>query len=132
MSGSSALGSVGGILLAVCVLASLPGCSKSDGPERHTLEGAVTVNGQPVRDGSIFFSPDSSQGNSGPGAVAMIRNGRYETPSGHGIVGGPHIVEIMGYDEDFDPSQDDEPPVSINKKLEVKLPEKGGTHDFDF
>lgn len=119
-------------MLALILTVSCGCSSKSDGPERFQLEGAVTVKGKPVRDGQIFFSPNNSRGNSGPGAVAFISDGRYSTPADHGVVGGPYIAEIVGYDQDFDPSSDAEPPVSINTKVEVDLPKKAGTHDFTF
>ncbi len=78
---------------------SLAGCGGgNDGPERFAVSGRITFEGQPVPMGFIKFTPDTSQGNSGPGAGAPIENGTYSTPSGKGLVGGPHIVEIAGWD----------------------------------
>jgi len=121
------------LLLTPMLLPVCGGCSsKTDGPERFQLDGAVTVKGRPVRDGTIFLSPNSDKGNSGPGSVAFIREGRYATPAGHGVVGGPYIAKIVGYDEEFDPSSDAEPPVSLSTKVEIDLPKKAGKHDFTF
>ncbi len=85
--------------LPVCLLVvfAAAGCGQ-DGPQRYEVSGTVTYNGQPLPYGDIHFDPDSKQGNHGPGAVAPIRGGSYATPSGKGIVGGPHVVRIYGSD----------------------------------
>jgi len=121
--------------LSLCLVIAgqfcLSGCGgQSDGPARYQIRGAVTAGGQPVKEGRIFFSPDTEKGNTGPGAVAFIRDGEYETQDGHGIVGGPHVVDILGWDELADPASDDEPPATVKQIFPVVLPETGGTHDF--
>lgn len=73
------------------------GCGQSD-PERFHLSGTVTHQGQPVAFGSIVFQPDQSQGNSGSYATASIKDGKFDTRSGKGIVGGPHLVMIEAFD----------------------------------
>ena len=117
-------------VLAIALLIS-PGCSrKTDGPKRVTLSGLISYNAKPVRGGRIVFSPDDKKGNSGPGAIAFIREGEYETPPGHGVVSGPHIVDILGYDEEVDESTDAEPKSTVKKLLEVDIPVDGGRYDF--
>lgn len=88
---------------AVLVLATalfVVGCSggTNDGPARYSLSGTVTFKGEPVPVGYIQFYPDSEKGNKGPGTGADIKDGRFSTPAGKGVVGGPHVVEITGYD----------------------------------
>jgi hypothetical protein len=83
-------------LAALCILATA-GCG-SDGPRRYEISGTVTYDGQPVPKGFITILPDDSKGNDGPGGGAPIENGVYCTPAGKGIVGGPHLVRIVGYD----------------------------------
>jgi hypothetical protein len=118
-------------LIAIAGLLVLSGCGgQSDGPQRYQIHGTVTAKGQPVKEGRIFFSPDTEKGNSGPGAMAFIRDGEYETQDGHGIVGGPHIVDILGWDETVDPESDAEPAVTVKQILPIDLPEEGGNHDF--
>jgi hypothetical protein len=118
--------------ISVLTLHAMGGCSRApDGPKRNTVRGQVTVEGKPVPDGRIVFSPDNKKGNSGPGAIAFIRAGEFETPPGHGVVSGPHIVDILGYDDQFDPSTDDEPNAVVQESLEVDIPEDGGTVDFE-
>lgn len=74
------------------------GCGGDSGPPRYQVSGAVTYQGQPVPKGFVTFSPDTSQGNSGPGGGAEIVDGRYVTAAGKGVIGGPHQVRIVGYD----------------------------------
>ena len=75
------------------------GCGQHDkGPRRYNLSGTVTYQGKPVPTGEISFLPDSSQGNTGPGAVAFIQDGRYETRRNKGVTPGPTVVIITGYD----------------------------------
>ena len=82
---------------AVSVVGS--GCGRGGGgPRRYTVSGTVTFRGQPVPVGRIDFEPDTEQGNSGPGGTAEIRQGRYTTARGRGVVGGPHVVRITGSD----------------------------------
>ena len=85
--------------VAFCVLLASLGCGGHGGAERFEVSGAVTYDGQPVPVGSIVFLPDTTKGNSGPAGSAYIEDGRYDTrEGGKGIVGGPHLVQIMGYD----------------------------------
>ena len=69
------------VLFPAIIAAVLIGCGKS-GPERYEVSGAVTYHGRPVRGGRILFTPDTTQGNNGPGSVAEISNGMYYTRQG--------------------------------------------------
>lgn len=81
------------------VTATVSGCTPAEsGPERFQVSGAVTYAGKPVPKGYITFSPDSAQGNQGPGGGAAIENGRYTTLPDKGVTGGPYLVRISGYD----------------------------------
>ncbi|HWL09106.1 MAG TPA: hypothetical protein VNQ76_11935 [Planctomicrobium sp.] len=88
-------------LLLMCVSLMIPaivGCERSSGPKRHTVQGTVIYQGALVPEGEIRFTPDVSQGNTGPGAIAEIRGGRFQTESGRGVISGPHVVTITGFD----------------------------------
>jgi hypothetical protein len=88
-------------LLGAILASSLPvltGCGESDRIPRYDLSGDITYDGKPVPGGYISFRPDGKKGNRGPGASAVITDGRYETGSGEGTVGGPHIAVIHGTD----------------------------------
>ncbi|TVP95392.1 MAG: hypothetical protein EA381_18845 [Planctomycetaceae bacterium] len=78
-------------LVVLCV-----GC----GPDGNRISGMVTFDGKPVPAGKIYFTPDSSKGNSGPTGFADIVNGAYDTnlPGGRGAHSGAMIVAIEGID----------------------------------
>jgi len=90
--------------LRFCIAAYLPaivvlaGCGGQGDPHRFDLSGTVCYNGRPVPVGYIEFAPDTTQGNSGPGASADIRDGRYCTLPGRGTIGGPHFVSVLSFD----------------------------------
>lgn len=77
------------ILLAV-------GCGK----EGNRISGRITFDGNPVPAGKIYFTPDSSKGNSGAAGYADIKDGMYDTnlPGGRGASSGPMVVAIEGID----------------------------------
>src|SRR5262249_5206369 len=90
--GRLALGVVG---LAWGLLAL--GCGgRSDGPPRYRVSGAITFDGKPVPAGLVVISPDLSKKNDGPQGVAEIRNGRFDTRWGKGVVGGPRRITVGG------------------------------------
>ena len=71
------------------------GCSAKTGPERATVSGTVTFDGEPLETGLIAFIPDGAT--QGPTAGAAIQKGKYATPAGTGPVLGPHRVEITAH-----------------------------------
>ncbi|MDZ7617240.1 MAG: hypothetical protein U1E05_09560 [Patescibacteria group bacterium] len=86
---------IGFTTLALAIVVG--GCGGGDsGPARYELSGTVTFDGQPVPYGNITITPDTSQGNTGPGSFAQIRDGRYQTASDAGTVGGPHVLTVTG------------------------------------
>lgn len=103
------------------------GCKgKNDSPARYDLSGRVTFGGEPIPVGVISFSPDTQQGNQGPGSTGRIQDGRYQTRPGKGIVGGAYLVTIDGFKADAKAT-----PLFAPCQISVALPEKGGTYDFD-
>ncbi len=88
----------GSVFLLGTLLSLVSGCdSSNDGPPRFELSGEVTFQGQAVPKGRITFSPDTSKGNKGPGAIVDIVDGKYATGD-KGTVGGSHTITITGYD----------------------------------
>ena len=84
-------------VLAVA-LVGLAGCGP-EGPPRFHLTGHVTMGGQPVPAGMIFFDPDYAQGNDGQQGFAFIKDGQFDTRlKGQPTVGGKHIVRIHAFD----------------------------------
>lgn len=121
----------GGWLLAVGSLLVLVGCDGSDGPPRYHLSGTITYAGKPVPAGSVSFIPDASKGNQGPGGLARIKDGHFDTSEGTGHVGGPHVVAITGMDGVAQPELPRGTPLFPRYKLTMDLPKEDSTHDFD-
>lgn len=119
-------------VVVAATMASLVGCGGDSGPKRYDLSGTVTYDGKPVPAGTIIFEPDSSKGNPGPQGVAEIRDGKYDTSkNGKGLIGGPHIVRITGFDRATEDETTTAEPLFSEYKIEVDLPKEGGTKDFE-
>lgn len=122
--------------LTVMVLGMMGCGTGEEGPARYPVSGSVTYDGQPVPRGTVAFEPDSSKGNNGPAVVAPIQDGRYETASGAGTVGGPHLVRIEGFDGQ-PTTLPDGMAMPDGKKLfpdfstTAELPNEAATQDFD-
>jgi hypothetical protein len=113
------------------------GCgTPEEGPERFHVSGTVTYEGQPVKTGTVYFTPDSSKDNKGPQGVAQIVDGQYSTEAegGKGHVGGPHKLSISTPEFNYEAPQAFDMPKEQSeqkfdlKKSEVKLVPSGGTH----
>ncbi|MCA9090307.1 MAG: hypothetical protein KDA90_16930 [Planctomycetaceae bacterium] len=123
------------IWVMICLLPVLSqGCGRGEsGPQRYSLSGTVTYQGQPVPAGTILFQPDASAGNIGPGSLATIEDGKYQLSRSQGVVGGAYILELSGqriqtlYDDDGEelPVED----LFPEQEMRVTLPE-GGTLDI--
>lgn len=122
---------LGGWLVTACSLLVLTGCSRSDGPPRYRLSGTVTHAGKPVPAGSVSFVPDVSEGNNGPGGLAKIKDGRFDTAEGTGHVGGPHIISVTGMDGVASPDLPRGTPLFPSYKMSVDLPKEDSTQDID-
>jgi hypothetical protein len=77
-------------LAAALVL--LVGCSANDKAE---VSGTVRLDGELVEEGSINFIP--VQGTTGPGAGAVIQNGKYHIPASRGVTVGKNRVELRAF-----------------------------------
>jgi hypothetical protein len=75
--------------LAVGLLA-MTGCNH--GPGRYALDGTVTLDGQPLEQGNIRFTPESGTG--GPIAGGEISTGKFSIPAKGGTFSGRFRVEI--------------------------------------
>lgn len=118
------------LMVAGALLCSI-GCSGDDG--KHTISGTVTFKGEPVPAGEVRFTPDMSKGNNGPVVLARIKEGRYETPSDKGVVGGPYQLRVSGFGSapnSKDPTASDfgRPMFPVHRQ-DVDLPRED--HEFD-
>jgi hypothetical protein len=84
--------------MASCwLLVLLIGCNR--GPARYHVAGSVTLGGQAVPAGQIFFDPDLTKGNDGRQGYAFIKEGKFDTRlDGEATIGGPHLVRIHAFD----------------------------------
>ena len=82
---------VGRILAVLSLMILAVGCDSGDG--RLEVEGAVTLDGSPVTDGSISFFPQL--GTSGPTAGGKITSGQFTVKSAKGLMTGSYRVEII-------------------------------------
>lgn len=103
---------VTGLLL---IAVSLVGCSGSD---QMKVSGQVTLDGNPVENGTISFLPADGIG---PSAADLITDGRYTVEASPG----PKRVEIHGYktlgQKRYDPTDPKSPMVDIKEPI---VPEK--------
>ncbi len=115
---------------AIVLVLLLSGCG---GEKIYHLSGAVTFQGKPVPAGHIVFEPDTSAGNSGAASFATIKDGRYDTRSlnGHGSVGGPHHVRILGLDGIPRGELLNGMPVFPEYSTTADLPKADATQEFD-
>ena len=118
-------------VIVALAAAALAGCADG-GPKRYSVSGAVTLGGRPVPAGEVVFEPDSAKGNSGPGSVVRIRDGRYQTEPGLGVVGGAYIVRITPMSgSPVGDSQDGKPLLPTPRVESVEFPPADSTRDFD-
>lgn len=87
------------LFCGVFLLSLTTGCHKNDSPIRYNVAGHVTFAGKPLPKGTILFSPDGDKGKDNVAGFAAITNGEYDTiAGGKGVIGGPHVVRISGFD----------------------------------
>jgi hypothetical protein len=67
-------------------------CAPDDGLERQPLSCEVTLNGLPLRDGTILFEPRSP--GVGTAVGGTIRGGHFEVDRMRGPVAGEYLVRI--------------------------------------
>src|SRR5437588_12847136 len=74
--------------------AFLAGCSDLSGGKME-VSGTVTLQGQPVKEGSILFIPLDKQETQGG---AQILNGEYKMPAEKGLKPGKYLVRLTAGD----------------------------------
>ena len=124
------------VALLITSIIVLGGCG---GEQRYHLSGNVTYKGAPIPSGYLIFEPDTTKGNSGGPGTCKIENGKYNTRNedGTGILGGPHVVRIRGFDAiatgKGSGSKEVAMPGALFTEYTVSedLPKKNGTKDFE-
>ena len=115
--------------ITACLLVA-GGCTGKSELELYSLSGTVTFRYKPVPGGRIVFEPIVARGNSGPGSIAEIKDGKFSTRPGKGTVGGPHQVTIFGDDGGM-PTELRDNALFAPYRTEVDLPFEDAQHDFN-
>lgn len=123
------------LVMYLPLLAVMLGCSNNtQGIDRFSLQGEVKYEGRPVTVGTITLEPDAARGNKGPASTALIENGSFVVEQVRGVVGGPYLARLTGYQGT---QQNDGPDTSFGKPLfhdyevQLELPNENSTYSFD-
>lgn len=81
--------------LTVAGLAAVVGCGKSDPFDRQAISGTVTLKGQTVKVGQIFFEPAAGQGT---GTNAGITDGKFALTKAQGLSPGKYTWRLLVLD----------------------------------
>lgn len=110
-------------------LLTMTGCG-DDGPVKYTVRGQIQMpDGKPVPAGEISFEPDA--GNTGPGSMAQIKDGKYFLPRDQGVVGGGYSVTISPFDGvPFGESLQGKPLRKVPYLEKITLPNEDTVKDF--
>jgi hypothetical protein len=125
------MANLGRVGLCGLLLVGLAGCS-TETAKHEAVQGRVFFHNEPVRGGTIVFTPDAERGNQGPMATGEIQSdGSYTLRTGAepGAVLGWHRVTIAaGPDCQPLPRKYSDPKLS-DQSREVKA---GEANAFDF
>ncbi|PQO25959.1 hypothetical protein C5Y96_21130 [Blastopirellula marina] len=121
--------------LAFAVLLT-SGCGDGKTSDTYSVSGNITYDGKPLPRGNIMFSPDASANNKGPGAIAEIKDGKYQTLPEKGVTGGSYVLTINGYDGVPIPSGEGGmnemgKPLFQSYDTKVDLPKEDTQHDIE-
>jgi hypothetical protein len=110
------------------------GCGRSDLPELGTVEGTVTMDGQPVVGKQIQFLPESG---GRPGTGITDEQGHYELTYTAGVAGtkvGPNRIEITTTWPEGEPKPGEREtiPPRYNSTTELTRDVQPGHNTFDF
>lgn len=116
------------------LLLAIPGCGGDSFP-LSTVEGSITVDGEPVPEGTVSFTP--LEGEAGKPISADIRNGRYrseQVPRGRNLVHLNAYLPTGGTFEEFGieyPEMKNMIPESYMMGIELSVNEAAMSHDFE-
>jgi hypothetical protein len=120
--------------LIVGLMAAALGCTGGNMPRRFDVTGTVTLNGQPLPEGSVRFQPT---GTGGRPEGASIRDGRFSLQavegSYHVVISVPRPVEPKRVLKDMGPSFVEALPARYNTATTLTADVKPeGPNDFLF
>lgn len=124
------------IAAGILAMASIAGCNK--GPAVGTINGEVTLDGKPIQDGRILFSPIDGQGGTGGGPIVEGKFTAPDVPANKmkvEINGNKVIGKIKAYDTPESPLMDNVVeivPHRYNVNSELTLEVKPGIQDVKY
>ncbi len=118
----------------MCIVSAMVGCGgggADGGPERFPVSGKATFNGQPIPAGIVYLEADTSKGATGMVGTAAIHSGAYDTGKQQGVVGGPTVIRVEGFDGKATPDKPYGDRLFVPHSIEVDLPKSATTQDID-
>lgn len=112
----------------LCGIMLLAGCSDSG---LYEVSGRVTWGGKDVPAGWVIFEPDPAKGNTGPQSRAPIKDGVYRTQVGRGVIAGPVLISIEGFDGKYNPENAMGGAIFPPYETTADLPRRTSTLDLD-
>jgi hypothetical protein len=109
-------------LVLIAVMLVVAGCSGSgDNLPREAISGVVTLDGQPLADGMIQFSPPQQGVENTTSGGSPIKGGRFSIDQEKGLVPGLYTVSIFaaGKRAGADPANKGQPGAGGNKGTDV-------------
>ena len=85
-------------LLMIALLTASLGCGSTARVAKYPITGTVTHGGVAVPNGTLRFMPNFEKGNRGPATTITITDGNYQSLPDYGVIGGPYVVEISGFE----------------------------------
>lgn len=128
---------------SIMVALAMAGCGGAPTGGRLPISGEVLLDGQPLDEGAIHFEP-SVEEKVKMDAGAVIKNGKYQLTTEHGLPPGKYIVSITSSakdtrtaDEIMKGGPDAEPPkqridAKYNSQTTLNVEVKPGANKFDF
>ncbi|MEX1039410.1 MAG: carboxypeptidase-like regulatory domain-containing protein [Pirellulaceae bacterium] len=118
------------LLLAACVLAS--GCNGSAGEGLASVEGTVTLDGQPLPNAQVIFQPAAGR----PSTAITDAEGKYQlqyTMDQAGAEVGSHAVKVTtAIDQPDDTRASEQVPKKYNLESELVEEVEPGKNTIDF
>lgn len=117
-------------ILSICVV--LAGCGSRSQLEIGRVSGTVTLDGQPLPNAKVKFSPTAQGRGSYASTDASGRYNLYYTYDQHGALIGEHTVTINSEKSNDESPKDPLLPGAYNAQTKLKAHVKEGSNTIDF
>lgn len=108
----------GTLLLALAVA---PGCGSGDSLNRQAVSGTVTLDGQPLDQGTIEFVPTDAQGLL---SGSLITSGNFAVPADKGLPPGKYTVRISSAEATGGPAAPSGADLDNSQPAKERIPAK--------